>query len=299
MTALSALLTGPYAWNRSIFSLKEKSPAQRVRTKGFAISCVATPGTGYGRGASFRQGAQVTHLFNTERVSSPTSRSPRSSEILTGGIFDMFKGKGGSDAKGLSAEDAEVEEEELPFPEDLLDGTFLQGRRLACSYRATRDGFSALTFHERCDFKGPSLVIARTDKGLRFGGFNPSGWASTDDYCDNANAFLFHWPAKAAEATILPKVGGPGAAIFDYARGGPQFGADGLIIGNPLSPVMGGFAGPESETTAAGSLTTAKSRLGSYYAGLPDGSTSLFGKSGTAVVVEVEVFYSPELASLY
>eukprot|EP00854_Cymbomonas_tetramitiformis_P004767 gene4767-5829_t len=64
----------------------------------------------------------------------------------------MFKGKGGSDAKGLSAEDAEVEEEELPFPEDLLDG-----------------------------------------------------WASTDDYCDNANAFLFHWPAKAAEATILPK----------------------------------------------------------------------------------------------
>ena len=29
------------------------------------------------------------------------------------------------------------------------------------------------------------------------------------------------------------QVGGPEAAVFDYARGGPQFGADGLIIGPP------------------------------------------------------------------
>jgi hypothetical protein len=52
------------------------------------------------------------------------------------------------------------------------------------------------------------------------------------------------------------KVGGSGAAIFDWARAGPTFGADALIVGPPLSPVMGGFAGPESETVAAGDMST-------------------------------------------
>jgi hypothetical protein len=30
----------------------------------------------------------------------------------------------------------------------------------------------------------------------------------------------------------LPKIGGGEAALFDYARSGPHFGADGLVIGN-------------------------------------------------------------------
>jgi hypothetical protein len=33
------------------------------------------------------------------------------------------------------------------------------------------------------------------------------------------------------------QTGGSGAAIFDYARGGPQWGADALLIGPPKSPV--------------------------------------------------------------
>lgn len=32
-------------------------------------------------------------------------------------------------------------------------------------------------------------------------------------------------------AVKLEKVGGPEAALFDFARSGPHFGADGLIIG--------------------------------------------------------------------
>ena len=34
-------------------------------------------------------------------------------------------------------------------------------------------------------------------------------------------------------------------AIFDYARGGPQFGAADLVIGPPLTPTAGGIAGPD------------------------------------------------------
>ena len=43
----------------------------------------------------------------------------------------------------------------------------------------------------------------------------------------------------------------PDVDSFDYARGGPQFGAADLIIGAPLSPVMGGFAGPDTMVRAS------------------------------------------------
>ena len=97
-------------------------------------------------------------------------------------------------------------------------------------------------------------------------------------------------------------MGGPEAAVFDYARGGPQWGADGLIIGPPQSPVMGGFAGPESATVAAGDLRTARCRLGQAYERLPAscGQASLFGGGeSTAELSECEVFFSPDLAKLY
>ncbi|GFR44508.1 hypothetical protein Agub_g5773, partial [Astrephomene gubernaculifera] len=59
----------------------------------------------------------------------------------------------------------------------------------------------------------------------------------------------------------LAKIGGPNLAVIDNPGSGPQFGADGLNI--PLR-------GPR------GQERTAKSKLGSYYARLPDGSRSLF-----------------------
>ncbi|KAF2308749.1 hypothetical protein GH714_015518 [Hevea brasiliensis] len=97
---------------------------------------------------------------------------------------------------------------------------------------------------------------------------------------------------------ILPKVGGSGAALFDYARGGPQFGADGLLIGPPLAPVMGGFAGPDTNS-GIGDLRQAKSRLGLSYAKRADGKESIFGEDPKATLEEVQVFCSPQIASLY
>lgn len=194
---------------------------------------------------------------------------------------------------------------ELPFPADIvLNGTFLDGKPLARAYKASEDGWSALTFHNKCDFKGPCVVVATTVKGNRFGGFNPVGWRSTDDYAASFNAFLFFWPAKNDTGPVLlRKVGGNEAAIFDYARGGPQWGADGLLIGPPKSPVMGGFAGPEIRREGtAGDLRVAKCRLGLSYEEIPVeyGQTSIFGGgAATAELQEVEVFFCPDIAQLY
>ncbi|KAG7030199.1 hypothetical protein SDJN02_08546, partial [Cucurbita argyrosperma subsp. argyrosperma] len=162
---------------------------------------------------------------------------------------------------------------DLPFPLSLVDNTFL---------------------------KRPCVIIGYTDKSFKFGAFNPEGYRSTDDYYDTFDAFLFYWEHNetADDPIILPKVGGSGAALFDYARGGPQFGADGLLIGPPLAPVMGGFAGPDTNS-GIGDLRQAKSRLGLSYAKRKDGKDSIFGDANRAVVAEVQVFCSPQIASLY
>jgi hypothetical protein len=163
------------------------------------------------------------------------------------------------------------------------------------------DGFSAMNFHRRCDFKGPCVVVGHTDNDFRFGAFNPEGHRSTDDYYDTLDAFLFYWTeapaageAEASPPVVLPKVGGSGEA-----RGGPQFGADGLLIGPPLTAMMGGvFTGPDA-STGVGDLGSARSRLGLSYARRADGRGSLFGAETRAELMEVLVFCNPQIASLY
>ncbi|KAI3727883.1 hypothetical protein L6452_16504 [Arctium lappa] len=188
----------------------------------------------------------------------------------------------------------------LPFPSSLLNKTFLNGKELKCCYKASIDGFSATSFHECVDFKGPCVIVGYTDNSFKFGGFSPEGFRSTDDYYETFDAFLFYWPdeQKHDDPIVLPKVGGSGAALFDYARGGPQFGADGLLIGPPLAPVMGGFAGPDTNS-GVGDLRQAKSRLGLSYAKRADGKESLFGDESKACLEDVLVFCSPQIASLY
>ncbi|CAN6381082.1 unnamed protein product [Urochloa humidicola] len=239
--------------------------------------------------------------------------SARPSFVTPRSFFNWSKGKGARESEPSPPPQLKFKyhDIELPFPMSLVANTHLRGRELKCCYKATVDGFSATDFHRRCDFKGPCVVVGYTTAtgggGLKFGGFSPEGYRSTDDYYDTLDAFLFYWPetTEAAESpaaapppVVLPKVGGSGAALFDYSRGGPQFGADGLLIGPPLTAVMGVFTGPDS-SAGVGDLRSARSRLGLSYARRPDGKESLFGDEGRAELAEVLVFCSPKIASLY
>ena len=44
-------------------------------------------------------------------------------------------------------------------------------------FRASRDGFSALTFHDMCDNKGPTVAIVKSGNNI-FGGFTENSWNS-------------------------------------------------------------------------------------------------------------------------
>mmetsp|Transcript_15126 Transcript_15126/g.19765 ORF Transcript_15126/g.19765 Transcript_15126/m.19765 type:complete len:189 (+) Transcript_15126:128-694(+) len=133
----------------------------------------------------------------------------------------------------------------LSPPINLLEGTNIDPSRdnvdLQCCYKASKDGFSATAFHNCVDNRGSALVIALSSTGAVFGGFNPVGWRSTDDYSASSNAWL--WFRKGKTDTKIPILQGGNAAIFDYATGGPCFGSSDLQIGSPKAAVMGGFAG--------------------------------------------------------
>ncbi|KAL0026643.1 hypothetical protein WJX79_000393 [Trebouxia sp. C0005] len=216
-------------------------------------------------------------------------------------LFKWFSGGNQVESQQTDAPDV-VDKNDLPFPPSILDTTHLRGRDLALAYKATEHGWGALQFHERCNMKGPCVVYAVTSAGARFGGFNSEGFKSSDDYSPSSKAFLFCWPQSEEDPVILRKIGGTEAALFDYGRGGPQWGADALVIGPPQAPVMGGISGPDSPTLGAGDLHSAKCRLGLAYELLPKylKQTSLFGGSEkTATLAEVEVYFSPEIAALY
>jgi len=148
---------------------------------------------------------------------------------------------------------------------ELLRGTSLQDTDLECAYKASRDGWSAVDFHSKVDNRGSCLVVGLTRTGVIFGAFNPLGWMSTDDYGTSNAAFL--WFVKGKKVVKCPVLQGGNAAIFDYATGGPTFGAADLVLGSPKAAIMGGFAGPDMMDSSinAGDLRKGSSSLGGAY----------------------------------
>ena len=57
--------------------------------------------------------------------------------------------------------------------------------------RGTRDGFDAVTFHNRCDNKQNTLVLVKTEHDRRCGGFTEVEWNPMENYKQQNNSFLF------------------------------------------------------------------------------------------------------------
>ena len=84
-------------------------------------------------------------------------------------------------------------------------------------YRATRDGDDASDFHLKCDKFKNTLVIVKTKKGLRFGGFTSESWGGNGDIKDK-NAFCFSLDKMKIYNNKKGKT-----AIFAHPNSGPAF----------------------------------------------------------------------------
>ncbi len=91
-------------------------------------------------------------------------------------------------------------------------------------YRASEHGFSADSFHERCDNQGPTLTIASNTINRTFGGFTKQNWRHNDKYLNDYEAFLFSLDKN---QKYMNK--NTGKEIHAYNGLGPTFGCGFLI----------------------------------------------------------------------
>nr|XP_058954056.1 uncharacterized protein LOC131781419 [Pocillopora verrucosa] len=99
-------------------------------------------------------------------------------------------------------------------------------RRLRLLFRASRDGFAANTFHDKCDNKGPTIVLVQSGNYV-FGGFTEKSWMySQGGYTICTQAFLFSLANPSGlEPTKLPlKSNSHQYAILYSSSNGPTFG---------------------------------------------------------------------------
>ncbi|CAG8444902.1 5547_t:CDS:2 [Acaulospora morrowiae] len=97
-------------------------------------------------------------------------------------------------------------------------------------FRGSRDGFSAKTFHKKCDGQGPTIVVVRVgDSKELIGGYNPIGWSSPRDveWQGTRDSFIFSLgDGKELSKAKLSRIRGDcvNDAIQLQDRLGPSFG---------------------------------------------------------------------------
>ena len=68
--------------------------------------------------------------------------------------------------------------------------------KLSLIYKATIDSDFASAFHSKCDDHAPTIIIIKTDKGIRFGGYTTQTWNCDEECKKDENAFLFNLDTK-------------------------------------------------------------------------------------------------------
>lgn len=58
-------------------------------------------------------------------------------------------------------------------------------------YRASRDGWDTEDFHDKCDGKGATVVLVKSEGGYVFGGYTDVSWASSGGEKYSSESFLF------------------------------------------------------------------------------------------------------------
>ena len=102
-------------------------------------------------------------------------------------------------------------------------------------YRATRDGFSAKDFHNKCDGIPNTLTIIKSENGNIFGGLKEQSWSSYNWKRNDQNAYVFSLVNKENNPfKVMCSLKGDGNYGLWNCDGnyGPVFGGDITIVTN-------------------------------------------------------------------
>ncbi|GES96863.1 hypothetical protein GLOIN_2v1569428 [Rhizophagus clarus] len=111
-------------------------------------------------------------------------------------------------------------------------------------YRASRDDFSAESFHAKCDNQGACVVAIKVkDQSVILGGYNPIGWfSSSGSPSSTDSSFIYSldlnmFPLNFKLSRVLPDK--TYQAIYQSSKYGPIFGAAELCIYSNCDKVKG------------------------------------------------------------
>jgi hypothetical protein len=108
-------------------------------------------------------------------------------------------------------------------------------------YRATRDGFSASAFHEKCDGKDNTITIIKTDSDDVFGGFTAAKWSSHNGDTTDSKVFIFSLREKGEHNFRKLPCEEEQCFIIGGSDYGPGFGEIILIRDNSNISLLTGF----------------------------------------------------------
>ena len=63
-------------------------------------------------------------------------------------------------------------------------------------FKSSKDGDLLKTLHEKCDNKGPTIIIIKSSNGKIFGGYNPLSWDESNKFKNDSNTFIFSLDTK-------------------------------------------------------------------------------------------------------
>jgi len=97
-------------------------------------------------------------------------------------------------------------------------------------YVASMDGDSGTDFHDKCDGKGPTVVIVETTTGNVFGGYTSVSWSSGNNWKRAPTSFLFQLRPRFSHFAMRNL--DDRFAIYHHQYDGPVFGRYDLYIYN-------------------------------------------------------------------
>jgi hypothetical protein len=127
-------------------------------------------------------------------------------------------------------------------------------------YKASRDGFDANAFHSRCDNKGPTLTIVRSNNNYLFGGYTSVAWTSSGNWTVDSKAFLFTLtnPNNIPPTKYPVQSSKTQNAVAHNSGYGPMFGSDDLWLyanSNSNNSSCTAFPAAYTDTTRYGNNT--------------------------------------------
>ena len=162
-------------------------------------------------------------------------------------------------------------------------------------YRGSADGFTAEAFHRRCDKKGPTLTLVRSDNGNIFGGYSTVAWGSKDAFRAAPGSFLLTlrntYGTEPSTFSLLEP--GCPSAIYDHYTFGPTFGGGcDLCLWPPFNTGRKCYSNIGAESGSGNGSSIGK--RGSYRDVIGKGSSVFTGDSSDTKtyfdVAEIEVY---------